>query len=223
MADYNIKARPTTYKGIPMRSRLEAQAAARLDARGMKWEYEPQCFADETGQYLPDFYVHGWGYIEVKPTRAHAAEALERMHIILGSVPEAQLLVFVPDGNGGFVSAAWCFPHLTDETDGGWLVPKGTCRCLRKREPASFAGAIADGDHMHCVKCGGAYTHLADVDTYRGGSDDIRYTARLHFWCEYGCTFSIEVYNHKGYTKLNVGEAKDGIIDFDVQADDDAT
>lgn len=66
-----IKARPTLYKGIQMRSRLEADFAASLDRDGLVWKYEPTCFAGDEGQWLPDFqleivspYHH---YIELKP------------------------------------------------------------------------------------------------------------------------------------------------------------
>jgi len=37
--------RITVYRGIEMRSRLEALAAAYLDRHGFAWEYEPICFA----------------------------------------------------------------------------------------------------------------------------------------------------------------------------------
>lgn len=71
-----IPARPTIYKGIKMRSRLEADYAAWLDKVGWSWEYEPQCFASEDGQWLPDFAVSIFGspshpcppvLIELKP------------------------------------------------------------------------------------------------------------------------------------------------------------
>lgn len=66
-----IKARPTVYNGIKMRSRLEAHYAAYLDANNHPWQYEPECFATETGQYLPDFAItdqtEAVAYIEVKP------------------------------------------------------------------------------------------------------------------------------------------------------------
>ena len=52
-----IKARPTLYKGIQMRSRLEADYAAHLDRNGETWEYEASCFASDGGQWLPDFRV----------------------------------------------------------------------------------------------------------------------------------------------------------------------
>lgn len=72
----DFKARPTIYKGIQMRSRLEAGFAAWLDASTVfQWEYEPCAFASPAGQYLPDFRLdnvahHGGtrrAYIEVKP------------------------------------------------------------------------------------------------------------------------------------------------------------
>lgn len=64
-----IPARPTTYKGIQMRSRLEADYASALDRDGEAWEYEPTCFGGPDGQWLPDFRVGQLGtYVEVKPT-----------------------------------------------------------------------------------------------------------------------------------------------------------
>jgi hypothetical protein len=61
--------RPTTYRGIQMRSRLEADFAAWLDRTGQDWAYEPKCFAGSAGQWLPDFEHRRGGlqYIELKP------------------------------------------------------------------------------------------------------------------------------------------------------------
>jgi hypothetical protein len=94
-------ARPTTYKGIRMRSRLEARFAARLDALAWVWEYEPRAFADERGQYLPDFWVdlreaERTVYIEVKPTIEAAFRVMERMQIIWSSEPDAALFIAFP-------------------------------------------------------------------------------------------------------------------------------
>lgn len=92
-------ARPTTYRGIPMRSRLEATMAALLDSMGFPWRYEPRAFAGLGGQYLPDFEVERPGegrfYVEVKPTLEKAMLVLPRMQIIWESEPNAHLLVFV--------------------------------------------------------------------------------------------------------------------------------
>jgi hypothetical protein len=65
-----IEARPTLYKGIQMRSRLEADYAASLDRSDQPWEYEPTCFASDSGQWLPDFRIplRYPTYIELKPT-----------------------------------------------------------------------------------------------------------------------------------------------------------
>lgn len=67
-----IPARPTLYKGIRMRSRLEADFAAFLDRMEAEWAYEPECFAGDGGQWLPDFgFAPHDGryslYVEVKP------------------------------------------------------------------------------------------------------------------------------------------------------------
>jgi len=61
---------PTMYRGIQMRSRLEARWAAYLDITDWKWEYEP---VDLPG-WIPDFIIYPpWDakpiLVEVKPTR----------------------------------------------------------------------------------------------------------------------------------------------------------
>jgi hypothetical protein len=104
-----IPARPTVYKGIKMRSRLEADYASALDRDGETWEYEPTCFAGPDGQWLPDFRVGQYGaYVEIKPayliewdgpeprdTWNRVDEILERMTVAWLSEPDAILqLIF---------------------------------------------------------------------------------------------------------------------------------
>ncbi len=57
MTAKTFKARPTVYKGIQMRSRLEAGFATWLDKHHFEWEYEPYALATDDGQYLPDFVL----------------------------------------------------------------------------------------------------------------------------------------------------------------------
>lgn len=96
-----LKARPTTYKGIEMRSRTEAAYAAHLDAAGITWEYEPRCFADETRQYLPDFLILDLRYptyVEVKgahPPKEEVEAIKKRMEVIWASEPDAFLMLVV--------------------------------------------------------------------------------------------------------------------------------
>lgn len=108
----NYKARPTTYRGIEMRSRLEAGYAAWLDQWSFDWEYEPQAFASQRGQYLPDFLLKKVPearadgkvvttdvYVEVKPAGwTGDLDALaRRMAIIAESkVNDTTLLLEVP-------------------------------------------------------------------------------------------------------------------------------
>ena len=106
-----LQARPTTYNGIAMRSRLEARFAALWDHLGWVWEYEPRAYASPAGQYLPDFLIvddrcaggcrHGPTFIEVKGTVALDAVAgiQKRMEIILESEPGATLILVVEDGS----------------------------------------------------------------------------------------------------------------------------
>jgi hypothetical protein len=111
-----FKARPTVYKGVKMRSRLEAGFAQWLDGRIINWEYEPCAFGSAGGQYLPDFRLNGltclWRgepvtvYVEVKPKGwpYWAQESsyedheglLARMAIIWESEPGAELVIAQP-------------------------------------------------------------------------------------------------------------------------------
>jgi len=97
-------ARPTTYKGIRMRSRLEARVAAELDVVPLPWTYEPRAFANERGQYLPDFEIPPsdggvrTAYLEAKPTVEAAFLVMSRMQIIWDSDPEAELIIVLPGG-----------------------------------------------------------------------------------------------------------------------------
>ena len=99
MSPYNpaLRARPTSYRGVQMRSRLEARVAAGLDIEGVAWKYEPECFANENGQYLPDFE---WSmdethqcFFEVKPPLDFEERdvVFARMEIIRSSIPTASL------------------------------------------------------------------------------------------------------------------------------------
>ena len=94
--------RSTLYRGIRMRSRLEASYAAHLDATigPDKWEYEPVCFAGPDGQWLPDFRVdepEGHAYVELKPLilRQSPAEDIDKilcqMSVALLSDPQCIL------------------------------------------------------------------------------------------------------------------------------------
>ena len=48
---------PTTYKGVEMRSKLEAAWAEWFDRHKIKWAYEPEGFDLDGLWYLPDFWL----------------------------------------------------------------------------------------------------------------------------------------------------------------------
>jgi hypothetical protein len=108
-----IPARPTTYRGIKMRSRLEGYFAAMLDGwPGVTWHYEPTCFAGPDGQWLADFRIidhHFTDYAEVKPwplirDLAGVDAILTRMETAWLSDPYAGLVLFFAEAAGGHVS-----------------------------------------------------------------------------------------------------------------------
>jgi hypothetical protein len=121
-----MKARPTTYKGIKMRSRLEAGLAQWLDQWHFDWEYEPECFASPSGQYLPDFLlrdvqIQGEArdlYIECKPRQPDHAmvETIRAQWAVLKvSQPEARMAVMFPRDTEWDSSAyVQTVPHFVD-------------------------------------------------------------------------------------------------------------
>jgi hypothetical protein len=95
------QARRTMYRGIPMKSRLEARAAQFLDSMpGVRWAYEPVAYADQTGQYLPDFEATGLLEVPVLIEVKGAAGSQEQAKIglamrrIWSSVPTAALALW---------------------------------------------------------------------------------------------------------------------------------
>ncbi len=128
-----IPARPTTYNGVKMRSRLEAAYAEQFDAFGWSWEYEPGCFSSYSGQYLPDFRLvlnelspEAFTYVEVKPhiTVEQAATEVGKMthwwSTIKASEPEAAAFVLMFGAEAG-VEIRWL--GLIDE----WSTPLYVC------------------------------------------------------------------------------------------------
>jgi hypothetical protein len=71
---------PTLYKGVMMRSRLEARWAAFFDALRWSWEYEP----DDLAGYIPDFvlgFEAGDVLVEVKPRDEDLALAQSKIEV----------------------------------------------------------------------------------------------------------------------------------------------
>lgn len=76
---YSIKAKPTMYRGVLFRSRLEAKWAAFFDNVGWHWGYEP-C---EFNGWFPDFAIYGSEghiiYVEVKPICEFCKETTDKI------------------------------------------------------------------------------------------------------------------------------------------------
>jgi len=63
-----IQPKPTQYKGIHYRSRLEARWALFFDYLKIPVEYEPKQFYLENFRYTPDFGIGNTTFIEIKPS-----------------------------------------------------------------------------------------------------------------------------------------------------------
>jgi hypothetical protein len=91
-----IDPQATVYRGVSMRSRLEAAFAWHLDQQGIVWRYEPAVFGPVGEGYLPDFELprpDGSHFVEVKPTLRDVPAAKERMTVVWDSRPTAVLVV----------------------------------------------------------------------------------------------------------------------------------
>lgn len=99
-----LQARPTTYRGIAMRSRLEARFAAFLDHCLVDWSYEPRAFRASAGEYLPDFQVGDRTFVEVKPATLDGNmptwvdQAQRAREVLADAVPGSVFWVVRSDG-----------------------------------------------------------------------------------------------------------------------------
>lgn len=118
-----LTPRPTTYAGVRMRSRLEASYAQDLDRRGIKWEYEPQCFAGPIGQWLPDFSLAIPGqpvYVEVKPAGMYGDAADGDPWAALSKVMLQMEVVWASDPKAMLLLVLWEYPSFSDAEFTGW-------------------------------------------------------------------------------------------------------
>lgn len=138
------QARPTVYRGVQMRSRLEAQAAESFDRHDVEWCYEPKAFGSPSGQYLPDFLVwpgDPWqSFVEMKGVESlgHLGPVMARMEIIYESEPSAHLFLDARGPSGSLRLHGWLdpgcarghwVPSVDQGLDVGALFCKGCERC----------------------------------------------------------------------------------------------
>lgn len=95
------KARPSVYKGVAFRSRLEVRFAFHLDLLGETWVYEPRVYGPKGRGYLPDFEIIGATrptFIELKPTRKQAEAAKAKVAVIWETHPGALIIIAAAQG-----------------------------------------------------------------------------------------------------------------------------
>jgi hypothetical protein len=88
-----MKAIPTMYRDVQMRSRTEARWAEFFDMIGVDWQYEPEGYEAGGVRYLPDFWlprVHSRGkpggvFFEVKASSPTPGERLKAEMLASGS------------------------------------------------------------------------------------------------------------------------------------------
>lgn len=121
-----MNARPTTHRGIQMRSRLESKFARYLDSMSVEFKYEPRAFSGKSGEYLPDFQlteVEVPLFVEVKPTFRDIAaveRGMERMEIIWESEPDAALMMVFGDVGFSLRTEGRRWEVITEDGLPGW-------------------------------------------------------------------------------------------------------
>ena len=82
--NYTIPAKPTTYKGVRYRSRLEAKWAAFFEICGISAFYEPFDLEGWTPDFLVPNYKGSRLLVEVKPADTFDEGAASKMQFALG-------------------------------------------------------------------------------------------------------------------------------------------
>lgn len=99
------KAVRTRYNETLFRSRLESLWARWLDWNLIAWSYEPIRVALGNRSYLPDFYLRGFGYAEVKPVMPSEEEFFLASMLAETSGSSVYFLVGKPGAHACLVSS----------------------------------------------------------------------------------------------------------------------
>ena len=91
-----FKAIETEYAGCRFRSRTEARWAVFFDTLSLEWEYEPEGFDLDGIRYLPDFYVQGIGWLEIKPKKEPTNEELQKCLAFAANIETMYMLFGIP-------------------------------------------------------------------------------------------------------------------------------
>jgi len=150
---YEIKAIPTMYDGVMMRSRLEARWAAFLSACGWQWNYEP---IDLDG-WCPDFVLN-FGprkvYVEVKPQiNESTMDEMKRVSKPLTGAGHRVILVGESiDYSHGEAIIGWGADTIEKGEDTFW--DEIVIGCCGARTSRCWIGMSSRGMSYDCIVCG---------------------------------------------------------------------
>jgi hypothetical protein len=110
-----ITAKPTWYRGVLFRSRLEVAWARLLDAVGVEWDYEPEHFAmrnrGKVWRYNCDFWLPGLGFwLEIKPKYPNQTEQL-KAELLAAETRRPVIVVYGPKATRANPTMAWFCRH----------------------------------------------------------------------------------------------------------------
>jgi hypothetical protein len=156
---------PTTYKGVRMRSRLEARWAAFFDLIGWDWTYEPLDLAG----YIPDFGIRFEPgrviVVEVKPALSLDELALAQRKVEHSGWPREALLVgadlFEPTSTTPLVGLIAERVETPDDQKAFAWGPARLFECLS----CGRVSVLAEDGSWACRACGcdGGNSHLGQI------------------------------------------------------------
>lgn len=139
-----MKAYPTLYRGIQMRSRLESRWAAMFDHLGWTWHYEPLDF----NGWIPDFLIltphKAQILVEVKPITVIDNDVVAKIERALGypTSPDDDDEAFDPGYEILLVGAIAPIESQTDRNSIGWMADDcgGWCSAVINEPEGSVYG-----------------------------------------------------------------------------------
>lgn len=158
-----------------------------FDVFQVKWRYEPDGFKLPSGRnYLPDFYVDGIGYIEIKPTEETDNGKLTELGDMLQTIDQKAYCIYGDVPNPKTIEPWGCGPWeppqggiyaADDDSPDYWfaICPQCDCRGLtyQARYPRLSCGCFKyllskpDGDRLWNTNISRIYVALVAARSMR--------------------------------------------------------
>jgi len=183
-----VPAKPTTYKNVQFKSKLEAQWAEFFDALNLPWQYEKDKIALPDGTYyVSDFTLHNkynYAIYEMKPKGVTSEKFIAARDVI--NKAELNAFLYEDDDGSSYTQTVLLQGSIYDHYMRDFY---DLHFCYRCGFPQSCNGyGIGSGD------CYGAECLRCDWNTPSGGGNPPEYSSatKLHYTPHKGCTIISE-------------------------------